>query len=67
MLAMAYRHSLVRDGQLPDDSSFLAALDLCRLHLCVRWLGWAPRWAPPAQHSQDWLAESVQISESIGW
>jgi hypothetical protein len=68
MLAMAYRQALLEGGHpVAHGDSFLAALDLCRLQLCVRWLGWAPRWSPPAEHSQDWLAQSVEIGESIGW
>jgi hypothetical protein len=29
-----------------------------RLHLAVRWLGWARGWEPPREHARDWLAEA---------
>ena len=50
-----------------DHQALIAELDLCRLHLCVRWLGWARAWSPPAEHAQDWLGQSVEIAEAIEW
>lgn len=49
---------------LPDD--FHAALELCRLHLAVQWLGWDPEWQPPAEHRHDWLAEALASVERLG-
>ena len=49
---------------LPDDPG--AALDLCRLHLAVQWLGWAaPGWTPPAEHRRDWLGEALALAEEL--
>jgi Ser/Thr protein kinase RdoA (MazF antagonist) len=43
------------------------ALELCRLHLAVQRLGWAPAgWSPPPEHRRDWLAEALQIAEELG-
>lgn len=44
---------------------FMEALDCCRLHLAIRWLGWAPDWSPPPEHRYDWLAEALQLAESL--
>jgi Ser/Thr protein kinase RdoA (MazF antagonist) len=41
-------------------------LDLCRLHLAVQWLGWAPAdWEPPEDHRHDWLGEAVSLAEAL--
>jgi thiamine kinase-like enzyme len=41
-------------------------LDLARLHLAVRWLGWAPpQWVPPEGQRHDWLADAVAIAEGL--
>jgi thiamine kinase-like enzyme len=45
---------------------FEAALEACRLHLAVRWLGWEPTWSPPPEHRQDWLAEAVRAARALG-
>ena len=41
-------------------------LDAARLHLCVQWLGWAPRWRPPPEHRHDWLGEAVALAADLG-
>jgi hypothetical protein len=42
-------------------------LDLCRLHLAVQWLGWAPAdWTPPEDHRHDWLGEATSLAENLG-
>jgi thiamine kinase-like enzyme len=46
--------------------TFLGALDWCRLHLAVQWLGWSPAWSPPEAHAQDWLREALIVAEKIG-
>lgn len=51
---------------LCDEKEFDRALDLCRLHLCVRWLGWGQAWTPPAGHGRDWLAEAVLLADRLG-
>ena len=67
-LVRSYESALVSlTGRAVDHRALVAALDLCRLHLCVRWLGWARRWSPPPEHAQDWLGESVELAEAIAW
>ena len=44
-----------------DDVS--RALDYCRLHLAIQWLGWSPDWSPPQAH--DWLGEAVHLAERL--
>jgi hypothetical protein len=46
---------------------FARAIDYCRLHLCIQWLGWAPQWTPPREHMHDWLGEAVRIAGRLGW
>ena len=38
-------------GWAPGRPSSATALDCCRLHLAVQWLGWAADWSPPAEHA----------------
>lgn len=42
-------------------------LDLCRLHLAVQWLGWAPAtdWTPPEGHRHDWLGDALSLAEAL--
>lgn len=49
-----------------DRESFSAALDCCRLHLALQWLGWSPTWTPPPEHAHDWLAEARDAAERLG-
>lgn len=43
-----------------------AQLDLCRLHLAVQWLGWAPpSWTPPEEQRHDWLDEALTLAERL--
>jgi Ser/Thr protein kinase RdoA (MazF antagonist) len=43
------------------------ALNLCRLHLAVQWLGWAPTaWLPPQEHRRDWLQEGLDAAGQLG-
>jgi hypothetical protein len=39
--------------------------DCCRLHLAVRWLGWADDWTPPAEHAKDWRREALDLAERL--
>jgi hypothetical protein len=65
-LAWAYYHTLTPAAdRLPD--SFLAALDLCRLHLAIQMLGWSPNWAPPPEYARNWLDEALWIVDRRGW
>ncbi len=36
------------------------------MRIALKWLGWADEWSPPAEHSQDWLAEALRAAETIG-
>jgi hypothetical protein len=66
-LALEYHAALgpLEDGPLGPDA-FLAALDCCRLHLAVQWLGWSPNWSPPAEHAWDWWGEALHLAEKLG-
>jgi hypothetical protein len=43
----------------------LTAVDRCRLHLAVQWLGWARAWRPPAEHARDWLGEAINLARGL--
>ena len=49
-----------------SDDEFDAGARLRRLHLAVQWLGWEPRWEPPAEHRHDWLGEALALAERLG-
>ncbi len=55
-----------RPPRICRTTSSSAALDCCRLHLAVQWLGWEPRWEPPAEHRHDWLGEALTLAERLG-
>ena len=66
-LALAYHSALVPCENWPSaPDAFLAALDYCRLHLAVQWLGWSTGWSPPPEHTQDWLGEALGLAEKLG-
>jgi thiamine kinase-like enzyme len=66
-LARAYHDALAADdGGVAPWPQFAEQLALCRLHLAVQWLGWAPDWAPPPEHAHDWLAEALELAEELG-
>lgn len=41
-------------------------LDMCRLQLCIQWLGWSRAWEPPPEHRQDWLREANRLARGLG-
>ena len=43
------------------------AVDLARLHLALRWLGWADDWSPPAEHARDWVTEALSAAADLGF
>jgi hypothetical protein len=61
-IAQAY-YSALSAVNRPDWRDFSAALDLCRLHLAVQWLGWSPEWQPPPEHVRDWYSEALRLAE----
>jgi thiamine kinase-like enzyme len=66
-LALEYYAALPPTGAWaagPDD--FLAALDWCRLHNAVQWLGWSPDWSPPPEQAWNWWEEALELAEKIG-
>jgi Ser/Thr protein kinase RdoA (MazF antagonist) len=66
-LALTYYKARSLDsGWLPASDEFLAALDYCRLHLAMQWLGWSPEWSPPLEHAQNWLGEALHLAEQLG-
>jgi hypothetical protein len=66
-LALAYHATLVpRENWPPAPDAFLVALDYCRLHVAVQWMGWSPEWSPPPEHAQDWLGEAMGLAEKLG-
>jgi thiamine kinase-like enzyme len=46
--------------------AFFSALDDCRLHLAIQWLGWSDGWTPPPDHEHDWLEEALTLAEKVG-
>jgi thiamine kinase-like enzyme len=65
-LAKAYHAELtLRDERSMDLEEVLIALDYCRLHLAVQWLGWASEWSPPPEHAHDWLGEALSLAEKL--
>jgi Ser/Thr protein kinase RdoA (MazF antagonist) len=62
-LARAYRAAWKR-GTLSLDE-LLEALDYCRLHMAVQWLGWAPDWSPPPEHAHNWHHEVSRLVEKL--
>ena len=50
-----------------SETRFAEAVDCARMHLAVRWLGWAPAsWVPPEEHRHDWLGEALALADRIG-
>jgi aminoglycoside phosphotransferase (APT) family kinase protein len=43
------------------------ALACARLQFAVQWLGWSRDWSPPEEQRHDWLAEAVELGETMGW
>jgi hypothetical protein len=64
-IADAYREALPPADRL-SPTDFDDALNWCRLHKAVQWLGWAPCWTPPKEHAQDWLVEARRLAETLG-
>lgn len=64
-LAQAYYTELA-PGKWSGIESLLDALDYCRLHLAVQWLGWSGVWSPPPQQAHNWLADALLLAEKLG-
>ncbi len=65
-MAAAYHDALLTGGWpgFPFED-LLLALDDCRLHLAIRWLGWAPDWSPPQENAHDWLGEVIALGDKM--
>jgi Phosphotransferase enzyme family len=65
-MAAAYHEALLAEGwpPLPFDE-LLLALDDCRLHLSIRWLGWARDWSPPPENTHDWLGDAITLCDKM--
>jgi thiamine kinase-like enzyme len=65
-LAMAYYDALPATANVwRHQDDMLSSLRCCRLFQAIRWLGWSPDWQPPPEHRFDWLAEALQLAETI--
>lgn len=65
-LTVAYRDAAETIGaQLTPDGAFQEAIDCCRLHLALQWLGWSADWSPPDEHRQDWLGEALRVADRL--
>ena len=62
-LVDTYLRALARP---PSAEEFERDLDCARLHLAVRWLGWADGWAPPPEHAHDWRDELARAEVRLG-
>jgi aminoglycoside phosphotransferase (APT) family kinase protein len=66
-LALAYYAEWTSRGGRPQAAEeFRTALDCCRLHLALQWLGWSQNWSPPPEHSHNWLGEALRLAERLG-
>jgi len=50
----------------PPEAEFLHALECCRLHVALQWLGWATDWTPPRRHRTDWTAAALRAAANLG-
>ena len=48
-----------------EDGDVAVALDCCRLHYALQWLGWSPAWSPPPEHARDWVSEALELAERL--
>ena len=65
-MALAYHDELVpNNGWAPDVEEFLFALDCCRLHIAVQWLGWSKRERSAPHGRHHWLAEALRVGERV--
>lgn len=65
----ALEHSYRTGSSRPvwdDTLRFEQALECCRLHLAVQWLGWASRWTPESRRHGDWVAVAKHCADRLG-
>lgn len=61
-----YLDALEDHGTRLDRSHLSSALDACRLHIALQWLGWSKDWTPPPTQTRDWLTEAREAAERLG-
>jgi hypothetical protein len=64
-MALAYADEASALSGMKARETLFEALDFCRLHLAVQWLGWSPDWSPPVEHAHDWLADAQRLAEKL--
>jgi len=61
-MALVYYDAIGSDLGTMSVAEFFHALDCCRLHIAMQWLGWSQNWRPPAGHAHDWLGDILEIA-----
>ena len=65
-IVLAYQEAAAQRGLSTVVGTDLGtALNCCRLHIAVQWLGWSLDWAPPPEHAQDWLGEAMHAAQEL--
>ncbi len=67
-LVRAYHEALagaVQPGGVPPLAEPDEALDYCRLHQAVQWLGWSANWSAPPDQTHDWLAQAMELAKKL--
>lgn len=62
-----YRRATHSDGSRQSEWFSDEALTCARLQFAVQWMGWSRNWSPPEEQRHDWLAEAVELGETMGW
>jgi hypothetical protein len=65
-MAQAYFEAQTQSGSATLSwEEWLVALDCCRLHQAIQWLGWSSTWSPPPTQTQDWLGEALRLAAKL--
>lgn len=64
-LARAYYDAAGEWLALTSFGSLLEALDCCRLHLALQWLGWSAVWSAPPEHRHDWFHTAMVLAQRV--
>ncbi len=65
-IAMAYWHAHGDSARFfATPEVFLEALDYCRLHQAVQWMGWSTDWEPPVEQAQDWRGAALALAKKL--
>jgi aminoglycoside phosphotransferase (APT) family kinase protein len=63
----SYQRTRPSDSTGGPEPFGLEALACGRLQFAVQWMGWSRDWSPPEEQRHDWLAEAVELGETMGW